>query len=671
MRFVHPQFLIGLIGAAVPILIYFFTRQRVKQVEFSTLRFFAGVSRTLVRRKKIHEMILLAMRVVACALLAMAFARPFFAPTDPREAGMLHADVGRVIVADLSGSMSRGDAPAALKKLAQDAIAEIKGDAAVGIIGFDQSPRVLIAPTKDTATAARAAADLTPGEGGTDLPAALKKADELLQNVKAPRKEIVCLSDLHKNAWERYAGDWKLSPGVKLTIRPVAATSGAVVGIVAADCPQSVVADQSPRMISVKLASSGNEPVKTPVKLFIGEKEVDSREVAIPPAGQAAVRFRPVFARAGDNPGRIVVGTGADPQSRFYFNVRVIPKIRILILSGPTTSSQGLFFLKTALAPAEDSPFLVESAPATSATTSQIEQAAVVILADVSSVPAATYSALAALLNRGGGVLFMPGKGVQAESFNNGLGQLAPARLRRILPASEGRREGAKALIARIDHDHPVFEMFQRPHYGDFSAVAFDQYWEITDSQLCRVSLRLDDGRPLLLERPVGAGISMLMANPIDPTWNNLPKRAIFLPYIHQVMRYLSLRTERQTAWTVAQSLPVGKDNSLRDPAGQVLKAQETHRAEKSGLYTLIDKDGKDAFTYAVNPDLSEAQTATVDPRQIVAALERDAANSDGGSVSTTGLGALGGKEIWVWVIGSLVILALGELFVANRTMEQ
>ncbi len=667
MRFVHPQFLFGLIGAMVPILIYFFTRQRVKQVEFSTLRFFAGVSRTLVRRKKIHEMILLAMRVIACALLAMAFSRPFFAPKDPREAGMVHADVGRVIVADLSGSMARGDGPVALRKLAQEAVAEMKGNAAVGMVGFDLTPTVLVAPTKDLGAAAKSAGELTPGEGGTDLAAAIKKADELLQNVKSPKKEIVCISDLHRSAWERFSGDWKLSPGVKLVIKPVTIRAAGSVRIIAADCPQSVVADPSPRMISVKLANSSADQVKTPVKLVLGEKEIETREVAIPAGGQAAVRFRQVFAKPGDNPGKIIVGDQS--EGRFYFNVRVIPKIRILILNGPTANSQGLFFLKMALAPAEDSPFLVATSPAGSATLAQIEQASVVILADVPSVPTAIHSALANVLNRGGGLLMMPGKGVQAEAFNNGLGQLAPAKLRRIMPASEGRREGSKAIIAKVDNEHPVFEMFQKPHYGDFSAVTFDQYWEVTDSQLCRVSLRLDDGRPMLLERPVGAGISMLMASPIDPAWNNLPKRAIFLPYLHQVMRYLSLRTERQTAWSVGQTLPVGVEFSLRDPAGQLQK-QETWTARQSGFHTLIDKDGKDAFIYAVNPDPAEAQTATVDPRQIVAALEREAGASENAGAASASLG-LFGKEIWAWVTGMLVILALGELFVANRTMEQ
>src|SRR5512137_303096 len=104
MAFLNRYFLIGLAGAAVPILIHLLTRDRVRRVSFSTLRFFANVSRNVLRRKRIYEMILLAMRTAACALLAIAFARPFLASGEGALGGLFTPGTARVIVADLSAS---------------------------------------------------------------------------------------------------------------------------------------------------------------------------------------------------------------------------------------------------------------------------------------------------------------------------------------------------------------------------------------------------------------------------------------------------------------------------------------------------------------------------------------------------------------------------------------
>ena len=68
MGFLNSVFLIGLLAAGVPILIHLLTRDRVQRVAFSTLRFFANVSRSVLRRKRFREAILLAMRRWPCPI---------------------------------------------------------------------------------------------------------------------------------------------------------------------------------------------------------------------------------------------------------------------------------------------------------------------------------------------------------------------------------------------------------------------------------------------------------------------------------------------------------------------------------------------------------------------------------------------------------------------------
>ncbi len=678
MHLSNPKFLLGLAGVVIPLLIYLLTRQRVKQVAFSTLRFFAGAATMMVRRKKTLEMLLLALRVTACILLAAAFVRPFFADKDPALAGMIQAPAARVIVADLSGSMNRGDLTDKLRQAVQATLKDLPGDAVAALVGFDQAPRVLAAPTRDLATVRDAAGTLTPGQGGTDLSAAIRKASDLLRQVQAPVREIVCLSDLHRTGWEKFRGDWNLDPGVKLTVLALAPDQDTGLAITAADCPQSVVAENVPRSISVRVANTSSEEAKeVPVTLTVAGKLVETGKLTVPAHGQASLRFRHGFTEAGDNPGVVAVAGGDAPQRRFYFNTRLIPRLPILILansSGNPNALDGIFFLRTALTPSPDSPFAAELAKPDAAAADKVRKAAVVIVADLSTVPPELKTALADLTARGGGLFFLPGSQTQPDTFNAAFGDLAPAKLRRPLAAATGRQGNAKAVVGKIDFDHPAFELFQRPHYGDFSTLAFDRYWEVTDSQLCRIPVRFDDGRPLLLEKGRGGGITMMLACPLDLSWSNLPLRAIFLPCLHQIMRHLALRTEQTTAFLAGQTLPpVASGQTLRDPEGKPL-ADARPVAPRAGLYPVTDDQGKTVFCFAVNQDPTEADTAVVEPKEMVAALqvenaEEEAAKADGRKPAETGFGPR--REIWAFLLGALALLLIAELWVANRTSEQ
>lgn len=87
MSFVSPLFLIGLLAAALPIILHFTLRGRAPRLPFSNVRF---LERALVhrdRRRRLRELFLLALRVGAIVLLALAFARPFIDTADDTRDG--------------------------------------------------------------------------------------------------------------------------------------------------------------------------------------------------------------------------------------------------------------------------------------------------------------------------------------------------------------------------------------------------------------------------------------------------------------------------------------------------------------------------------------------------------------------------------------------------------
>ena len=678
ISFANPYFLLALIGIAVPILIHLFTRDHIKHVAFSTMRFFAKRAKAVVHRKKFQEALLITLRAAIVALLALIFARPYL-----KSKGSENPDAAvtaRVVVGDVSASMRRTGLAEALKKEALTAIESLKqGADQCALITFDDSPSVQEPLGKDLAQIQRTAGALKPGYGGTNLAAALRKANDLLRPVAAKQKEIVLISDLPRQGWHYFKGDWKLAGDVKLILRPLKASDTKTQPcIVEASAPGSLVLDGQSSSIAVRIANYSDQPRNNvEVNFILNGKKVDSQRVNIRANGTVPVRFRHVFATAGDNPGAIVVGADASPDggNAFYFNARTLPRIPVLVINGHPSAdpkADAAFFIEKALAPTEESPFALKTVDTNTVAAKDIAAASVVVLANAGALPRPVNDALGALLKRGGGLFFLLGDQVKADTFNNTLGQIAPCKLRKIMTARPANGETAESLT-RVDFEHPVFEIFGLPHHGDMMLPKFAKYWETTDTQLSRVLARFGDGRPAILEREIGKGVAMALVSGIDVNWNDFAYQSVFLPYLHQTVRYLAVRTGQRTAYASGDSLPI-QGCVIKDPVGKTHPEGDT-TATAPGFYYAMDPAGKADFCYAVNGSFMEGDPATVSPDEILAAVERAPGEMLAGlDIDAAASAAAHSKKkdsgLWWALLCGLILLTLAELVVSNKTLR-
>src|SRR6185436_19889709 len=77
MGFLAPLMLVGIAALAVPIAIHLIGRQRAKVVKFAALDFLLATKRRTARRFRLRERLLLTVRAVACAAIAIALAKPY------------------------------------------------------------------------------------------------------------------------------------------------------------------------------------------------------------------------------------------------------------------------------------------------------------------------------------------------------------------------------------------------------------------------------------------------------------------------------------------------------------------------------------------------------------------------------------------------------------------
>ena len=123
----------------------------------------------------------------------------------------------------------------------------------------------------------------------------------------------------------------------------------------------------------------------------------------------------------------------------------------------------------------------------------------------------------------------------------------------------------------------------------------------------------------------------------LDDSWNDLPRRPVYLPLVHQLVQYLA-QFEPSGSWqTVGQVVDVGgADESPRQLGGghavreagdaRMVRSSSTSRASTTCGPSGGAVEGTPAQAIAVNIDPAESDLTPIDPNELVAAVTGRAA---------------------------------------------
>ena len=192
--FLSPLFLAGAAAAAVPLILHLLKREPEPRVKFAAVRLLKNAPVELTEKRRLRELLLLALRVAALVLLALAFARPFFA------SGAAIGSSGTTIVAiDTSYSLSAPGRIARARELARAAVARAPAGDRIGVLTFSDVADVVAKPSADRALALSAIDAASAGYGATRYRVGLNAAAHALDGM---RGTIVVVTDLQESGWD-------------------------------------------------------------------------------------------------------------------------------------------------------------------------------------------------------------------------------------------------------------------------------------------------------------------------------------------------------------------------------------------------------------------------------------------------------------------------------------
>ena len=214
MSFLYPAFLIGALAVAIPIALHLLRRDVAPEVPFTAVHLLRRSPLEQTRRRRLRELLLLAARVTALVLLAIAFARPYF--TAPAEGPSLH-----IIAIDRSFSMSAPGRFERAQAEARSALAGIGRGQRVAVIAFDDRATI-VAPPGGPGEARAAIDALRPAYGGTRFAPVFDRAVELSDRDDA---RLVVISDLQRAGWENEM-PVSIPASLEVDVRDVSAPGG-------------------------------------------------------------------------------------------------------------------------------------------------------------------------------------------------------------------------------------------------------------------------------------------------------------------------------------------------------------------------------------------------------------------------------------------------------------
>lgn len=687
MTFLTPAFLIGLSALAIPVLVHLIQRERKRVVEFPSLMFVRRIPYQSVRRRRIRHWALLLLRAAAVALIVAAFARPFLRQSATATA--LTAGAREVVILlDTSASMGYGDHWARAQDAARAVVRGMGSDDRATLVLFAKNAEENMRATPDRARLESAIAAARVTAGATRYGPALKLGESILARSQIARREAILISDFQKTGWSG-SEEAHFPEGMTLTTVSVASQNTSNLSIPSVGFARAAFSGQERITVTAGLTNRSDDARRdVPVTLEVDGHEIETQRTTVQPHASGSVAFTQ-FTLAGPNVrGLVRAAPSIDAlpaDNAFYFVLTPSEPVSLaLIDNGPADAS---LFLAKALAIGTTPTFQLDETSAPRVTPSTFDKRTVVILNDTMFPPAGGGRALERFVERGGGLLIIAG---EHTTWPAGESALFPGKL----GSTVNRMSGRSGSLGYLDYSHPVFEVFKAPRSGDFSAAHIFQYRAVEPAASDRVIARYDDGAVAAVERKVGAGRVLAWTSTLDDTWTDIAVKPVFLPLVHQLVRYLAHYEQPASWFTVGQVLDLNarargrRDRFVITPSGQRLTPliagegppDAPGSQNGSGILELTEQGIYEIRTpgdnvarpeaVAVNLDPAESDLTPLDPQELVASVTGHAApeaQQPASAQQLTREEAERRQGVWWYLLMAGLLLLAAETAIANR----
>jgi hypothetical protein len=600
MEFVNPLFLFGLLAIGVPVLIHLFNFRKYKRVYFTNVRFLKELKEQTKKRSQLRHLIILLLRILAIACLAIAFSQPYIPSSqkkvkpDSRNAVSIYVDNSFSMEAiGLKGPLLE---EARLK--AHEIVAAYKSTDIFQLLTNDFEGKHQRLVSRDEFY--RMLSEITVSPVSRRLSDVVSRQEDLLAGSGTKVKSAFVISDFQQN----FANISSLVDDSTKSYYLMPVTASDVNNLYIDTCWFDSPVQQAGFQARLHIKVSNNSTSdfeKIPLKLTINntQKAVASMDV---PAGSSIEIVMPfINYKGGICQGLLEINDyPITYDDRFYFSYLVTDAMSVLSIDG----KEGNVFLNALFT--KDSAVVYAHMQEKKLDYSAFEKYNLIILNEVGNISTGLSQELKRFIENGGGVSVIPPATADLASYN--------AFLRTINAGMLSGPDTANTQVAKLNLNNPIYrDVFeeagatrQLPANVELPAV-FLHFRILTNSRVTNESLMsLQNGDEFLTVQPVGEGMLYILTSPLDVRYSNFPKQALFVPVFYN-MALLS-RPSPRLYYTI------GRDELIRI-SGERLKDDQVYtiRSNSSDFDFIPGKVEQNSVNFVqVHDQIKEAGNYTV-----------------------------------------------------------
>jgi hypothetical protein len=680
LTFLNPAFLFASLAAVLPFLIHLLNRRKPEIFEFSSLRFIKELQKKEVKRIRLRQILLLIIRSLLILAIVLAVSRPTLK-------GSLSAHARSSVCILIDNSMSMGaEGPettvfeSALMKAGELASLLEEGDEAYLFAVSDVVGDILNASTHSPERLADEISRLEVSMRATNLVEALAEAGRVLANSRNPNREIYLITDNQESGWRIQEDRVDLGEEIDLFIFEVPGPASNL-SLDSLNIVHKFTEPGEPIRVSSLVRNwTSTDKIDLVARFYLDGEERGQLGVDVGAGGAEDVAFFTRTTGRATHTGWVELpGDALTFDDKRFFTFSAGQEINVVVAGSPEERSSDGFFVSAALNPmgSPDFPIQLRSEPVTELASVDPSTADVVILCDPGRLTASSERWLRAFLADGGGALAILGDRTDARSLNESvLPELFGIRVQRFF-SDEITDAGSIIVSSRY---HPLVSLITGLSEDVFRATRCWKGFECEVVGSAQTVLSFARHGPALVYSENDEWKTAALLTGIDPAWNNLATSAVFLPLLHETVKVLSGISERESGYTVGQTvrgrftLPSSEGAiTVIDPEGS-----ETLTASAGadftygpltlpGIYRFASSSGEEVAV-AVNTESAESNLQRMQPDDIRAAIAASELSfvDHGANARDAVLQERYGRELWRVFLWAALVLMAAEVLVGR-----
>ena len=511
MIYQKPQLLYALFAIAIPIIIHFFNFRKSKKIYFSSIRFLKEIKEQNTKKTKLKNILILLSRILAITFLVLSFAKPYIPVKNSNvsENIFLYIDNSKSMDIDFGN----GNLLNNTKRKAIEITKSYPSEKNFYLITNDFDSKYTSSYNSDDILLQ--IEKIQPSTKQRSLSDIISRINGINSNIS----QIYFMSDFQKNTI-KLSNLKDLKTKHKISLIPIKNKTSSNIHIDSLFIARPILKSDKKIKLHVLISNKGNDDINEEmIFLYIDGKQKSQKHINLLAQESKEITFEFLTNNSLLHTGEIRThDTPITFDNNLFFTLKKAKKINVISIKNQkeNTAFYSLFGNDTTL-------FNFKTFELENINHNILSNQDVIIIDGVETISSGLLSNLLTFTNNGGSLVIVPPVNLtDFKSYN---------KLLKSLGINSITRKNNNILkINRFSTKNPIYKDVFTEDLKQVNYPTSNQAYILNKQKISTKIIGLANGEDFLSSYNLKAGVIYHFASPLDKTYNNFTKHALFVP---------------------------------------------------------------------------------------------------------------------------------------------